>query len=204
MTAEEIKLPEPSKKGAVSVEEAISLRRSIRDYSDEPLSLLELSQLLWAAQGITDEKHKFRAAPSAGATYPLELYVLVKEGGVKGLKPGIYHYNPYNHSISIFKSGDYSFNLYKAALSQTWVLEAPINIVICAVYERTTGRYGERGVRYVHMEAGHVGENIYLQATALNLGTVAIGAFYDEEVHRVIGAPRDQKPIYIYPVGRRS
>ncbi len=198
-----IPLPEPRLKGDVSLEEAIFRRRSIREYTSQPLTLSELGQILWAAQGITEPRLKFRAAPSAGATYPLELYVVVKEGGVEGLRAGIYHYDPYTHSIQLYREGDYSYELYKAALEQRWVLEAPVNIVIMAVFERTTKRYGERGVRYVYLEAGHVGQNIYLQATALGLGTVAIGAFYDDWVQRIIGAPSEQKPIYIFPVGHR-
>jgi len=198
-----IKLPPPILKGVMSVEEAISKRRSIREYSKKPLTLKELGQILWAAQGITEPKRKFRAAPSAGATYPLELYIVVKEGGVEGLEAGIYHYDPYTHSIELVKRGDYSYELYKACLEQQWVLDAPVNIVIAAVFERTTRYYGERGVRYVYMEAGHVGENIYLQAVALNLGTVAIGAFYDDRVHEIIGSPKDCVPIYVFPVGHR-
>ncbi|MHC1586692.1 MAG: SagB/ThcOx family dehydrogenase [Candidatus Hecatellaceae archaeon] len=187
----------------MSVEEAIAGRRSIRSYSGEPLEVWELGQLLWAAQGITDPKRGFRAAPSAGATYPLEIYVVVSEGGVSGLRPGIYHYSPSEHSLKLVKLGDFSGELCAAALGQPWVGEASVNLVICAVFERTTSRYGERGVRYVYMEAGHVGENIYLQAEALGLGTVAIGAFYDDQVHKILEAPEDHRPIYIYPVGRK-
>ena len=198
-----IQLPPPKLKGKMSVEEAIQRRRSIREYTSQPLSIEELAQILWAAQGITEPKWKFRAAPSAGATYPLELYVVVRKGGVTGLQAGIYHYNPYSHALELVKKGDFSYELYLAAVEQKWVLDAPVNIVITAVFERTTKRYGERGVRYVYLEAGHVGQNIYLQATALGLGTVAIGAFYDEQVQEIIGAPSDHKPIYIFPVGHR-
>lgn len=203
VVGEVIKLPPPKLEGTMSVEEAIAKRRSIREYTGEPLTLQDVSQLLWAAQGITDPIRKFRAAPSAGATYPLEVYVVVKEGGVEGLPAGIYKYDPYTHSIRLVKKGDYSEELYKACLEQEWVLEAQINIVITAVYERTTSRYGERGIRYVHMEAGHVGENIYLQATALGLGTVAIGAFYDDQVESIISAPPEEHALYVYPVGHR-
>ncbi len=201
--AEAVKLPPPRLKGEVSVEEAIARRRSRREYRDEPLELWEVSQLLWASQGITKPSVGFRAAPSAGATYPLELYLVSGENGVRGLKAGIYHYNPKEHSLTLVRSGDFSREIYEAAVRQEWVLKAPIRIVICAVFERTTSRYGDRGVRYVYMEAGHVGENIYLQAEALGLSTVAIGAFYDDEVRRILGAPENHKPVYIYPVGRR-
>lgn len=198
-----IQLPKPRLKGVMSVEEAIAKRRSIREYTSEPLTLEDISQLLWAAQGITEPTKMFRAAPSAGATYPLEVYIVVKEGGVVGLEAGVYKYDPYTHSIKLVKRGDYSEELYKACLEQEWVLNAPVNIVITAVYERTTRRYGERGIRYVHMEAGHVGENIYLQATALGLGTVAIGAFYDDQVEKIVSAPPEEHALYVYPVGHK-
>lgn len=197
----EVNLPEPMLKGKVSVEEAISERRSIREYKDAPLTLSELGQLLWAAQGITLPSKGFRSAPSAGATYPLELYVSVKEGGVEGLSAGIYHYDPFTHSLMLHKEGDFSLEISRAALGQQWVREAPVCIVITADFSRTTSRYGMRGERYVYMEAGHVGQNIYLQATALGLGTVAVGAFYDDQLKSIIGCSED--PIYLFPVGRR-
>lgn len=196
-----LKLPEPTLKGEMSVEEAISRRRSVREYKDAPLTLSELGQLLWAAQGITLPSKGFRAAPSAGATYPLELYVSVREGGVEGLSAGIYHYDPFTHSLTLVKAGDFSLEIYRAALSQEWVREAPVCIIIAADFSRTTSRYGARGERYVYMEAGHVGQNIYLQATALGLGTVAVGAFYDDQLKSVVGCSED--PIYLFPVGRR-
>jgi len=202
---QEIKLPEPRTKGIMSVEEALARRRSHRRFKKEAITLEQLSQLLWAAQGITDRRRGFRTAPSAGATYPLEIYVVIKTNGVKGVEPGVYKYDPLNHSLYLVKSGDFSYDLYTACLEQTWVLEAPINIVITADYRRTTSVYGKRGAeRYVSMEAGHVGQNIYLQAEALGLGTVAIGAFYDEKVHRVIGSPREEIPLYIFPIGKPS
>jgi len=192
-------LPEPRIYRDVSLEEAILKRRSIREYSEEPLRLEDLSQILWAAQGITEPNRMFRAAPSAGATYPLEIYVVVKE--VVDLEPGIYRYIPANHSLQVIKEGDYSYHLYRACLNQQWVLEAKANIVITAVYERTTSVYGERGIRYVHMEAGHAGQNIYLQSTALGVGTVAIGAFYDEYVEEVVGCEPGERALYVYPLG---
>jgi len=194
-----VRLPEPSYKGIVSIEEALLLRRSIREYGDEPLTLRQVSQLLWAAQGITYPRYGFRTAPSAGATYPLEVYIVVKEGGVEELQAGIYHYLPRLHELELVKPGDYSRDLMRAALDQEWVGDAAINIVINAVYERTTRRYGDRGIRYVHMEVGHVGQNIYLQCVSLGLGCVVIGAFYDEDVKRIIGGAGE--PLYIIPVG---
>jgi SagB-type dehydrogenase family enzyme len=196
-------LEKPFSIGFMSVEEAIAKRRSIRDYSKAPLTFQELSQLLWAAQGVTDLKTGFRAAPSAGATYPLEVYVVIGSEGVSGLEAGIYHYNPLTNELKLIVKGDFRNDLALAALEQRWVKTAPVNIVLAAVYERTTRIYGDRGVRYVHMEAGHVGENIYLQATALGLGTVVVGAFSDELVQKVLNLPKEQKPLYIIPVGRK-
>ena len=196
---ERLKLPEPSYKSEVSIEESILLRRSVREYKHEHLTLSQLSQILWAAQGITQRSTGFRSAPSAGATYPLEVYVVVKDGGVDELAAGIYHYLPSSHEIELIKSGDYSEDLMKAALDQRWVREAAVNLVINAVYERTTRTYGDRGIRYVHMEVGHVGQNVYLQCISLNLACVVIGAFYDEEVKKIVGGMGE--PLYIIPVG---
>ncbi|CAD5245256.1 SagB/ThcOx family dehydrogenase [Thermococcus camini] len=196
ISGEVVVLPEPRLTGEMSVEEAIAKRRSIRSYRNEPLTLEQLSQLLWAAQGITDRR-KYRSAPSAGATYPFEVYVVV--GNVEGLEPGIYRYDPFNHTLVLVRKGDWRRALQKAALDQSWVGRAAVDIVLVAYYSRTTSYYGERGVRYVHMEAGHIGQNIYLQATALNLGTVAVGAFYDDQVAGVVGT--EGVPLYIFPVG---
>ena len=184
------------------MEEALAKRRSIRDYTKDPLNLKQVSQLLWAAQGITETRYGLRTAPSAGGTYPLELYVVVAEDSVTELRAGVYQYVPGDHSLVLKSIADARSALAVAALGQKWVAEAQINIVIAAIYERTTRVYGDRGVRYVHMEVGHVGQNIYLQATALGLGTVVIGTFHDEEVQRVLMLPSEQKPLYIMPVGR--
>jgi len=196
-----IYLPLPRLKGDITLEETIALRRSIRKYEKKPLTLEQLAQILWAAQGITDVEREFRAAPSAGATYPLELYVVVGHEGVMDLEAGIYHYDPKAHVLKLLKHGDFRIELYEACIRQTWVKQAPVVIVVTAVYERTTSRYGKRGVRYVHMEVGHVGQNIYLQATALGLGTVVVGAFYDEEVKKVLGVSEQENPLYVIPIG---
>lgn len=198
-TDSQIDLPQPHFEGNMSVEEAIRMRRSIRDYQDEPLSLEHVSQLLWAGQGIT-EGFK-RAAPSAGATYPLILYVVVGEEGVAGLAAGIYEYVPETHSLVLVKKGDFRNRIATACLGQSFIEDAPISIVIAAEYERTTVRYGERGIRYVHMEAGHAGENIYLQAGASGLGTVVVGAFLDVDLAQVLSLPEEQVPLYVMPVG---
>ena len=193
-----IELPEPSYESEVSIEKAILLRRSRRRYRSDPITLRQLSQLLWAAQGITESTHGFRTVPSAGATYPLEVYVVVKSGGVEGLKAGVYHYLPKTHEIEVVKLGDYSRDLMRASIDQEWVGAAPINLVVNAIYERTTRHYGDRGVRYVHMEVGHLGQNIYLQCISLGLACVVVGAFYDEEVKRIVGGAGE--PLYVIPV----
>ena len=198
----QIYLPPPSQKGKVSLEEAISRRRSIRDFTSEPVSQPQLSQILWAAQGISDIRWKYRTVPSAGATYPLEIFVVCGRNGVDEIGKGIYHYSIDHHSLTLHHQGDVRADLARAALNQGFIYEAPLDIVICALYQRTTLTYGSRGERYVHMEVGHAGQNIYLQAIALGLATVAIGAFDDERVREVLQLDRQYKPLYIMPVGR--
>lgn len=199
---DKVKMPPPKLKGEMSVEEAIARRRSRRDYIDDPLKLEELSNLLWAAQGITEPVNKLRAAPSAGATYPLEVYVVIRKGGVEELSEGVYHYNPFEHILEKHIEGDLSVELSSAAVSQQWVRDAALNIILTAINERTTERYGQRGIRYIHMEIGHVGENIYLQAESLGLGAVVIGAFYDDWVQQLLSLPENENPLYIIPVGK--
>ncbi|HDJ89638.1 MAG TPA: SagB/ThcOx family dehydrogenase [Thermoprotei archaeon] len=199
---EEIALPEPDIYGKMSVEEALARRCSTRSFSSTPLSLKQLGQILWAAQGMVKKVRGRRTAPSAGATYPLEIYVVIGKGGVENLGSGIYHYIPRRHSIVKIKDGDYRRELAIAALRQYFIAEAPISIIITAIYERTTEWYGRRGIRYVHFEVGHVGQNIHLQAEALGLGTVMIGAFHDEEVAKILGIEKGENVLYIAPIGR--
>jgi len=196
-----IKLPPPQLKGKMSLEEAIAKRRSIRKYRSESLTLSQLSQILWSAQGITGAG-RLRAAPSAGATYPLELFVFVGRQAIEGLQAGIYHYDVDSHSLVLHWPGDLREELARAALDQGFIAKAPVDIIICALYSRTSYTYGRRGERYVHMEVGHVGENIHLQAVALSLATVEVGAFDDEEVRKVLGVEEQIKPLYIMPIGR--
>ncbi len=194
-----ISLPKPKIKGEKSLEEVLNKRRSIREYSNKPISLAELSQLLWSAQGITSPRG-FRTAPSAGATYPLEILVVI--GNVENLQAGVYRYIPSSHSLTIVANGDKRKELFNTALSQDMILEAPCSIIITAIYERTTRRYGERGIRYVHNEVGHVSQNVSLQAEALKLKTVVIGAFHDEQVSKVLNLQKEEKPLYIMPIGK--
>ena len=168
-----IELPEPKHDGNTSIEKALQNRRSIRNFKDDSLTLAEVSQLLWAAQGVTDPQG-FRTTPSAGALYPLEVYVVV--GKVNNLSVGVYYYNPSDHELIRIWVEDERAKLFEAAFRQSSIRDCAIVIVISAVYERTTGKYGERGIRYVHMEAGHAAQNVCLQAVSQNLGTVTVGA----------------------------
>lgn len=195
---ESMRLPEPKFKSDISVEEALLNRRSVREFGEDSLTIERVSQLLWSAQGITS-KWGGRTSPSAGALYPLEIYVLV--GKVKGIKAGFYHYEPDKHSLTPKNDKDLREELTKASLKQEEILVAPVTLVIAAVYKRTMKKYGQRGMRYVHMEAGSVGENIYLQCGSLGLGTVSIGAFEDEEVKKVLGI--SEEPLAIFPVGNK-
>ena len=195
-----IRLPEPRYDSDVSIEQSLLQRRSIRSYTGEPLTLEEVSQLLWAAQGITDPRG-FRTAPSAGALYPLEVYVVA--GDVKKLACGIYKYEPEEHELALLINGDKRSELADAALAQPWVKEGAVVIVFTAVYGMTAIKYGERGIRYVHIEVGHAAQNLCLQATAMGLGVVTVGAFHDEKVSKLLNLPKDEEPLYIIPVGRK-
>lgn len=193
-----ISLPEPAHDSDTSLEQALLNRRSVRSFTGESITLQQLSQLLWAGQGITDPSGK-RTAPSAGALYPLKLYVVV--GNVEGVEAGVYEYEPTTHTLKKVMDGDQQQALAQAALNQSSVRQGAIDFVITAIYEITTVKYGERGVRYVHMEAGHAAQNICLEAVALNLGAVTVGAFDDAGVQKALNLPEDEVPIYILPAG---
>lgn len=209
-----IPLPAPRLDSQFSVEKALKARQSIRDYQEVPLTLAEISQILWAAQGFTRERKEpptrwnpkyewpggLRTAPSAGALYPMEIYLLA--GKVDGLPVGVYKYVPKNHALRKVAEADKRKELCLAALKQPQVEKAPAVVLMAGVYERTSYKYGERAERYVHMEAGSIAENIYLQATALGIGTVFIGAFNDEEVKKVMALSADESPLVIMPLGK--
>lgn len=196
-----IKLPEPILDGKVSVEKALKERRSTRTYRDVPLSINELSQLLWAGQGITDNISKFRTYPSAGALYPLELYVIVNK--VQNLEKGFYYYDPYKHAIIKIFDKNITPELTKAALNQEFIKASAVIFIYTAIKSRTTNRYGERGLRYIFMEAGHAAQNLYLQAVTYNIGLVVIGAFKDNEVKQILNLKDDEIPLYIIPAGKK-
>jgi SagB-type dehydrogenase family enzyme len=197
--SETIKLPEPKYDSDISIEEALLKRRSVRSYKDSLLTLAEVSQLLWAAQGITSPGG-LRTAPSAGALYPIEVYIVA--GNVDNLPDGVYNYRPDKHELVGVVKGDKRNELCNAALGQTSVRNAAAVMVFSAVYERTTVKYGDRGIQYVHIETGHAAQNVFLQSVPLELGTVVIGAFYDDAVKKILKMSDREQPLYIMPVGR--
>jgi SagB-type dehydrogenase family enzyme len=194
-----IELPPVRLTGDMSVEEALLSRRSVRQYAGEPLLLNEVGQLLWAAQGITSEWGG-RTAPSAGALYPIEVYLAAAR--VHGIDAGLYRYEPDSHAVFPLVAGEMADAIAEAALNQSSVREASAVLILTAAYDRTTVKYGERGVRYAQMEAGHVAQNVCLQATALGLGSVVVGAFEDEQLKRVLDLTAAEWPLYVIPVGR--
>jgi SagB-type dehydrogenase family enzyme len=212
---ERVRLPDPQYKGKVSVEEALKQRRSIRKYASGQISLNDLSQLLWAAQGLTEKIETkpsswrgskwyggFRTAPSAGALYPLEVYALA--GNVAGLKTGTYKYHPEDHSLLKLTTEDKRPALLEAALRQESIREGAAVLVVTGAVARTAIKYGERAQRYVCMEAGSVAQNVYLQSQSLGLGTVLIGAFRDAGVKEALKLPADEDPLVIMPIGRKQ
>lgn len=196
-----MKLPEPHYDGKVSIESALRERRSVRDYAGEPMTLAEVSQVLWAAQGVTGPNGE-RTAASAGALYPLEVYVVV--GNVTEMPEGVYRYRPNQHALAKISARDVRANLAAAALHQNFIGDAAINLVFTAVFERTTGYYGKRGEQYVHAEVGHAAQNVHLQAAAMGLGTVVVGAFDDDRVVQILDLPRNERPLYLMPMGRKK
>ena len=193
LAANIIKLPEPKTIGKVSLEQAIFERRSERTFEKRELSNEIISQILWAAQGITDASFGFRSTPSAGALYPLHIYVAKKDG--------FFRYIPDGHKLLELSSTDKRPSLVRASLGQAAIRVAPMSIIISANFAITQAKYGPRSFRYVCMEIGHVAQNIQLQATALGLGSLPIGAFWDDVIKSSLKLPDNQEPLYIIPVG---
>lgn len=194
-----IALPQPRMESNTSIEEAVANRRSRRNISDAVVELSKLSQLLWAAQGITDRKNNFRAAPSAGAKYPLEIFVFV--GNVEQIPAGLYRYIPEGHKLVTISDRDERRALGRSIYHTDRILTPPMTFVISAVYERTELKYGtQRGPRYVHIEAGACAENIALQAESLYLATFVMGAFDDHFAYKACRMDKE-KPLIIMPIG---
>lgn len=189
---ERVDLPPPVVNDGGSLTDALARRRSVREFQPVPLDLAEISQLLWATQGVTSSAGQ-RTVPSAGGLYPLELYLVTDRGR--------YHYDPDNHQLEVLGKDDVRNELCRAALSQEAVQQAPAVFVLAAVYSRTEDRYGDRAERYVKLETGHAAQSLLLQAVSLGLGAVPIGAFDDEEVREVLDLPGDHEPLYLIPVG---
>lgn len=194
-------LPKPKSDGSISVEKAIRTRRTVRSFTPRKLKPEQLSQLLWSAQGITEDGGHKRAAPSAGALYPIDVFVVVGHEAVEDIPQGLYHYEPTLHSTSLIAEGDHRDELAAASLSQLWIAQAPVCMVICAEYNRIIGKYGERGERYALIESGHIAQNIFLQAVALGLAAGIVGAFIDKDVKKVLKTDAAREPLLIMPVG---
>lgn len=200
MTGNQVKLMPPDKRGGMALTEALVRRRSVRSYQPVGITTGQLGQVLWAAQGLRDGEN--RTAPSAGAIYPLELYLTCGADGVIGQPPGTYRYHPGSHSLFHHSAEDARLHLSEAAYDQECIVLAPVVIIISAYFERITQRYGPRAERYVYLEAGHVGQNIALQVAVLGLGTVAVGAFDDRAAARALQLQAPIKPVYILPIGQ--
>lgn len=199
--AEVVKLPRPAHQGQMSVEEALKKRRTVRSFAHRGLELNQVSQLLWGTDGVSDPRG-YRTAPSAGATYPLEIYLVVGERGVAGLTPGLYRYAPEAHSLTLIQPGDLRGPVARASLHQTWMAEAPVMVLLAAEYRRCQARYGgERGIRYTHMEAGSASQNLFLQAEALGLAAGIVGAFQDRTLQDLLKLPAQHEPLLVMPVG---
>lgn len=199
-------LPPPSTTGNISVEQALAARRSRRDFdAGRALTPAQLGQILWAAYGITQPdpnpnlRGGLRTTPSAGATFPLEIYAIV--GNVEGIASGVYRYDAAEHMLIQVVEGDVRAQLTEAALRQGMVQQAPVTVFFAAIMERATAVYGDRGMMYVHMEIGHAAQNVYLQAEAMGLGTCAVGAFIDEQLRDILRLPAEEVPLYLMPVG---
>lgn len=192
-------LPQPKPDHHFPLAKSLQERRSVRAFTEQPVRLSDLSQLLWAAQGITEQRRGLRTAPSAGATFPMEVYLFA--ANIESVEKGFYHYRIGVHQLEMIRPGDMIDELLRSALMQSWLRQAAGIFILCADYARTTERYGERGIRYVHIESGHIGQNIALQAVALELGTTMVGAFHDEQLAEVLELPAEMAPLYIIPFG---
>lgn len=200
-----VALPAPRAKSDVSVERALTARRSCREFAARTLDLAQLSQLLWAAYGVTahQDGYELKTTPSAGALYPLAVLAVAGEGTVGDLAAGVYRYQPPGHHLTPVVAGDRRQAVARACLRQDWLADAPVILVVAAVYRRATGKYGDRGVRYTHMEVGHASQNVCLQAEALGLGAGIVGAFHERELTGALKLTAAEAPLIVLPVGYR-
>ncbi|NVM23161.1 MAG: SagB/ThcOx family dehydrogenase [Desulfobacterales bacterium] len=196
-----MKLSPPILDGNISVEKAIKQRRTVRSFTAKSLTAQQFSQILWAAQGITEDGGFKRAAPSGGALYPADVYAVTGKNSVEDLPGGTYHYHPANHFIEKIAEGDKRDRIATASFGQMWMASAAVLFVVTAEYRRITMKYGDRGIRYAVIEAGHIGQNIFLQCQALGLTAGIVGAFYDKDVAKAINAGKNHEPLIIMPVG---
>ena len=199
LSSKTVPLPKPRFDSDTSVEKALNQRRTTREFSETPLTLFEVSQLLWSAQGTTQD-NRLRTAPSAGALYPLELFLVV--GKVHKLSSGVYKYLPATHKLAIMDKEDKRSEIASASLGQSWVRENAALLVFSSVGKRTTVKYGNRGIRYVHIEVGHAAQNVFLQVQSLGLGAAVVGAFDDEQIRKILNLPSDHHILYLMPIGR--
>lgn len=206
LAVKSVQLPKPSYKGSMSVEAAMQGKKSLRNFSKTPLSLQEVSQILWATNGRLPADAisgaTIKVTPSAGGLYPLDIFLISGQGTVEGLPEGIYMYKPLTNSLLHVASGDNRKLLAYASLSQMWIARAPAIVVIAATFARTTAKYSQRGIQYVFMEAGNANQNMYLQAAAMGLRMGTVGAFNDPQVAAVLKLPSSMKPLLVVPVGK--
>jgi len=201
--APKVKLPGPAGAGGMPIWEAVGRRRSVRDFRRSPLSTADLSQLLWASQGVTKVvgEYALRSAPSAGALYPIETYLCVQM--IEGIEPGIYHYNVREHELELLRPGDFRAEVAEAALDQGFLAEAAAVFAWTAVFARSKWKYKERAYRYVYLDAGHIAQNVALAAVALGLGSCQIAALYDDEVNAILGVDgKEESVVYMTALGR--
>lgn len=198
-----IELEKPESEGGLPLYAALKQRRSQRSFKNTDVARAKLSQVLWAAQGITlaNEYHQFRTAPSAGGLFPIETYCVINRVG--GLKPGVYHYQVPHHCLVLLKEGSFGPALARAALGQTMFIEAAFTLVWSAVVDRSKWKYDQRAYRYIYLDAGHIGQNAALAAVSCGLGSCQVGAFFDDEVNSIIEVDgTDETAIYITVVGQ--
>ena len=199
----QIDLPKPTTKGTMSFEEATSKRRATRAFTADPLTLAQVSQIMWAAQGITTTSGPAkRTVPSAMAMYPLTVYVVVGEGKVTDLPAGVYKYVTDGHKLELVRDGDHHADVVAAAMNQNSVQTAPITVVIAADSAKMKERFKERADSFVNIEVGAAGQNIQLESVCLGLASVTAGMFDPAKLREAVGAPDSQVPLYILPIGK--